>query len=222
MPSVPERDSLGSRANSNAQVASSVAKPTDIATWNIRTMFTAGKMTVIVDEMRRYNISILGLCETRWLQTGEVKLISDESILYSGHSDENAPHMEGVTFILSKESQRALISWEPVNSRIITARFQTTHKIINLHVIQCYAPTNNSDEELKGNFHNQLQHLLQTKFPQPAATSTPDQKRTRHPPTHGDINAKVGSNNNGYEFAIGEQGLGIMNVDEEDICRPVC
>ena len=121
-------------------------QPANIATWNIRTMFTAGKTTVIADEMRRYRVSILGLCDTRWLQTGEVKLVSGESILYSGHADEKAPHPEGVAFMLSKEAQRALISWEPINSRIITARFQTTHKRINLQIIQCYAPTNNTDE----------------------------------------------------------------------------
>ena len=71
--------------------------------------------------MRRYSVSILGLCETRWLQTGEVKLVSGESILFSGHADEKATHTEGVALMLSKEAQRALISWEPINSRIITA-----------------------------------------------------------------------------------------------------
>ncbi|CAJ1050820.1 craniofacial development protein 2-like [Xyrichtys novacula] len=110
----------------------SPGQPINIATWNIRTMYTAGKTSVIADEMRRYKVSILGLCETRWLQTEKVKLGSGESILYSGHADEKAPHTEGVALMLSKEAQRALISWEPINSRIITARFQTTHKRINL------------------------------------------------------------------------------------------
>ena len=50
-------------------------QPANIATWNIRTMFTAGKTTVIADEMRRYRVSILGLCKTSWLQSGEVKLV---------------------------------------------------------------------------------------------------------------------------------------------------
>ena len=48
-------------------------RPTTIATWNVRTMYAGGK-TVIVDEMRRYNLSLLGLGETRWLQTGQVNL----------------------------------------------------------------------------------------------------------------------------------------------------
>ena len=184
-------------------------QPTNIATWNIRTMFTAGKASVIADEMRRYRVSILGLCETRWLQTGEIKLASGESILYSGHADEKAPHTEGVAFMLSKEAQKALISWEPINSRIITARFQTSHKRINLQVIQCYAPTNNTDEEPKDTFYNQLQHILQTRKERDLLLLM------------GDMNAKVGNDNNGYELAMGKQGLGTMNENGErfaDIC----
>ncbi len=41
-------------------------QPTRIATWNVRTMFAAGKASVIADELKRYKIS-LGLSETRWL-----------------------------------------------------------------------------------------------------------------------------------------------------------
>lgn len=178
-------------------------QPTNIAAWNIRTMYTVGKKSVIADEMRRYKVSILGLCETRWLQTGEVKLGSGESILYSGHTDEKAPHTEGVAFMLSKEAQKALISWEPINSRIITTRFQTTHKRINLQIIQCYAPTNNTDDELKDNFYNQLQHLLQARKERDILLLM------------GDMNAKVGNNNSGYELVMGKQGLGTMNENGE-------
>ena len=111
-------------------------RPTPVATWNVRTMYAGGKTAVIAEEMRRYNLSLLVLGETRWLQTGQVKLASGESILYSGHPDDSAPHTEGVAFMLSKEAQRALLSWEPINSRIILARFHTTHKKINLHVVK--------------------------------------------------------------------------------------
>nr|XP_049588581.1 craniofacial development protein 2 [Syngnathus scovelli] len=114
-----------------------------------------------------------------------------------------------MALMLSKEAQQALISWEPISSRIITARFQTTHKRINLQIIQCYAPTNNAEEEMKDNFYNQLQHLLQSR------------KEKDLTLLMGDMNAKVGNNNNGYELAMGRHGLGTMNENGErfsDIC----
>ena len=43
---------------------------TTIVAWNIRTMNKAGKATMIANEMKRYKLGILGLCETRWIQSG--------------------------------------------------------------------------------------------------------------------------------------------------------
>ena len=60
-------------------------------------MYTGGKTAVTAEGMRRYNLSLLGLGETRWLASGE-------SILYSGHPDDPAPHTEEVAFMLSKEA----------------------------------------------------------------------------------------------------------------------
>nr|KAG5687150.1 hypothetical protein BaRGS_019228 [Batillaria attramentaria] len=68
--------------------------------------------------MKNYKIGVLGLSETRWLQTGQLRFSSGEQLLYSGHTKDGAPHTEGVALMLAPEAQRALIGWEPVNSRI--------------------------------------------------------------------------------------------------------
>ena len=40
-------------------------KPTRIATWNVRTMYEAGRTRQVAMEMKRYGIKVLGISETR-------------------------------------------------------------------------------------------------------------------------------------------------------------
>jgi exonuclease III len=82
-------------------------------------------------------------------------------LLYSGYIEEGAhPHTEDVGLMLSLDAQRALIGWKPVNSRIITAKFNTKESKIKLNIIQCYAPTNDTDDEKKDEFYQQLSAVL--------------------------------------------------------------
>ena len=103
-----------------------------LATWNIRTTYETGKTVQVAREMKRYKIGGLGLSETRWLQSGQLRLSSGEQLLYSGHIEEGAPppppNTEGVALMLAPEAHAALIGWEPVNSRIIKAKFTTRRK----------------------------------------------------------------------------------------------
>ena len=100
----------------------------------------------VAAEMKSYNLTLLGVSEIRWIQSGQRRLLSGEMILYSGHEEAEAPQPEGVALILSPSTQRALIGWEAHGSRIITASFRTSKKKIRMNVIQCYAPTNDSEE----------------------------------------------------------------------------
>lgn len=45
--------------------------------------------------------------------------------MYSGHIEDGAHQPEGVDLMLSLEEQGALFRWESVNSRILTAKFNT-------------------------------------------------------------------------------------------------
>ena len=62
-----------------------------LATWNIRTMYETGKTVQVARGMKRYKIGVLGLSETRWLQSIQLRLSSGEQLLYSGHIEEGAP-----------------------------------------------------------------------------------------------------------------------------------
>ena len=105
--------------------------------------------------------------------------------------------------MLSRVAQRVLIGSEAHGPRIITASFRTQKKKIKMKDIQCYAPTNDSDEETKDEFYSRLQSIL-------------DKCREKDVIIlMGYFNAKIGTDNNGYEEIMGTQGVGEMNENGE-------
>ena len=170
-----------------------------VGCWNVRTLFAAGKLQQVSKEMDAYGLEILGLSEVRW--TGEGKEIGPrgETILYTGSKDK---HENGVAIMIKKDIGQSLMEWRGYGERIIKARFFSNH--IKLTVVQCYAPTNNADQEEKDEFYSVLGDAL-------SETSTHDMVIVM-----GDLNAKVGSDNTGYENVIGRYGHGVRN---EDLCQ---
>jgi len=58
---------------------------------------------------------------------------------------------------MNKEARRSLIEWSPISERIILGCFKT--KIRNLTIIQCYAPTEMKDKNMK-NIFKQLHETI--------------------------------------------------------------
>ena len=174
-----------------------------IGTWNVQTMYQAGKTAQVAKEMKAYGLDVLGISEARWTGSGHLTLDSGLRLLYSGHEGDDAPHTEGVALMLSKKAQSSLIGWQPHGPRIMKASFRTKQKRINLNIIKCYAPQNESKDSDKDEFYNRLQPIIDT-------LSTRDINILM-----GDLNAKVGNDNTGYEEVMGSHGLGTMNDNGE-------
>ena len=173
-------------------------------------MYETGKTVQVARETKRYKIRVLGLCETRWIRSGQLRLSFGEQLLYSGHIEEGVPHTEGVALMLAPEAHAALIGWEPVNSRIITAKFTTKKKDIRLNIIQCYAPTNDAEEEKKDDFYQQPQAVLDGRGTKDITILM------------GDFNAKIGMDNTGYEDRHhGDTWTGTDGWKWWALCRPV-
>ena len=92
----PQRLRMTHRMEATVQNLLSTRAITNIGTWHIRTMFETGKTAQVSTETRRYNIAVLGLCETRWTQSRQIRLSTGETLLYSGHEEDSSPHTEGV------------------------------------------------------------------------------------------------------------------------------
>jgi len=76
--------------------------------------------------------------------------------------------------------------------------------------VQCYAPTEDAENDQKSEFYEQLTRTLY------------DIKKSDIVILMGDFNAKIGKNNNGYSQIMGKQGCGVKNNNGErliDLCQ---
>ena len=179
-----------------------------IGTWNVKTMYEIGKTAQVAAEMRAYKLDILGISEARWIRSGEKLLASGETLLFSGHEGEKPPHTEGVALMLSKTARKALIGWQPHGPRILTASFRTNQKRITLNIVYCYSPTNTTDDAIKDQFYSRLQAVLDKNFLARDVNVL-----------MGDLNAKIGTDNAGFEEVMGCHGLGQMNENGERLAN---
>ena len=181
---------------------------TKIGTWNVQTMFETGKLHAVEREMERYGLDILGVSEARWNGKGKKKMGGGKLLLYSGR-EEGEIHQSGVALLLSRQARDSLIEWEGHGDRILRASFRSSRQRLHMDILMVYAPTNEADEETKEQFYARL-------------TAVIDQIPRRNMViVMGDLNAKVGDDNEGYEAIMGREGLGDMNDNGErfaDFC----
>ena len=188
----------------NQQDASRLIKPLihpkytmKIGTWNIRTLYRSGNIAQVAREMKRRGIDVMGISETHWMGQGTMQLADGETIIYSRRDDDN--HREGVCMLMSKHATASLMEWTPISERVIQARFYS--KYIKLTLFHIYAPTEDTAEQIKDEFYERLQDVLDSVNEHDMLIVT------------GDMNAKVGNNN--YESVMGKHGLGQRNIMEK-------
>jgi hypothetical protein len=177
-------------------------KTIKIGTWNVRTMYQVSKTAQVIREMERYQLGILGISECRWTESGR-NITQGHTIIYSGRDDNQ--HTEGVAIIMNKDCTKSLIEWEPINERLIRARFNSNYA--KTTIIQCYSHTNDAEVDVKDAYYEALQAQI-SKTPQHDVLII-----------IGDQNAMVGKDNNEHERAMGKEGHGVMNENGERLAN---
>jgi len=157
----------------------------------VQTLWTAGKLELLRNEMKRFKYDIIGISEVRWTGKGETP---NGDFIWSG---EESSHMRGVGFLLSTQAKKALIGYNPISSRIISARFDAAP--FKFSVIHVYAPTSSSSEEDIEAFYNDIEVAL---------TKTDKKDITI---LTGDWNAKIGNDNTDWKSVMGKYGYGDRN-----------
>ena len=114
-----------------------------------------GKLEVVKQEMVRVNINILGISGLKWTGIDEFNSY-DHYIYYCG---QESLRRIGVTIIVNKRVQNAVLGSNRKNDRMISVHFQG--KSYSITIIQVYAPTSNAEEAEVEQFYKDLQDLLE-------------------------------------------------------------
>ena len=109
-----------------------------------------GKLEVAKQEMSRGNIDILGISELKWTGMGEFN--SDDHYIY--YCGQESLRRNGITLIVNKRVQNAVLWCNLKNYRMIYVRFQG--KPFNITVIQVYTPNSNAEEAEVEQFYEDL------------------------------------------------------------------
>jgi exonuclease III len=157
-------------------------------TWNVRTLFKAGSLKALTQQLEKYKMQITAVQETKCL--GNEIRDTTHTIFQSGKS--NGKREFGVAFIVNKEMNKNILGFTPVSERICRLRVKT--RFFNLSVINVHAPTEDKDETEKDEFYSQLQRTYDS-------APSKDIKAII-----GDLNAKLGKEEI-YKGTIGKQSL---------------
>ena len=90
-----------------------------ISTWNVRSM-NRGKLEVVMAEMDRIGLKLLGVSEMRWSSCGQVQ-IDNFMVLYTGH---DKLRKNGVASIKYRHASRCMLGYNAVSKRLISVCLQ--------------------------------------------------------------------------------------------------
>ena len=173
-----------------------------IGTWNVRTLWKEGSLEIFVNRMNEwFKWDVIGLAEVR--RTGQGLVECDgHTLLYSG---EEKTHQGGVGLLLTEMASRSLVDWNPISSRVISARFNGQGH--NITIIQVYAPTTSYSDEDVDEFYKTLQRTID------------NVPRRDIKVVMGDFNAQVGDDSTTWNGVLGRYGYGSMNERGERLLQ---
>ena len=171
-----------------------------IGTWNVRSL--KGKGQELIGEMKRYDLGVLGVSETKWKGSG-AKSVDDCYVIFSGVSDGRA--RAGVAMFLSEKMSRHVRGWQCVSERIVVVKLKVCRE--QLTFVQVYAPKNDSRSEVKEHLYSELQKVIEKV----------GRKETLI--VMGDLNARVGRECETWGSVIGKHGEEVRNEGGEQLLR---
>lgn len=180
---IPDRQPATVRLNKNKN-------KTKIGTWNVRTLVQKGKLDNLLLEMKRLDISILGISEMRWKDQGMISK-NGNKIIWSG----GTTYQNGVGIILDPRLTQSYKGHLAVSDRILMVKMKGPE--VDVNILQVYAPTVDAPDYDTNKFYQDLDKTRKMC------------KKSEVLIVMGDLNSKVGRGTEGQ--VVGPHGLGERN-----------
>lgn len=174
--------------------------------WNVRTLMDSAtsdrperRTAIIARELRRCRIDLAALSETRRADEGQLKEEKGGYTFFWKGKAADEPRIHGVGFAI-RNYLISHLSELPVgiNERLMTIRLMLDNNQMAT-VVSAYAPTLDSEEEVKETFYTCLDETL-SRIP-----------REDKIILLGDFNARVGRDQDLWKGTIGKEGIGNIN-----------
>ena len=164
----------------------------------MRTLNTEGNLEILLNEISKFKIDLLGVSETHWNNTLTEAFEQDNfTIIHSCRKD--GIKRQGVAIIVEKQLSKLMLSYECHNERLLSATFDTAEGPRTL--FQVYAPDSSYSKNVAEEFYDLLLSKIDA-----------IQKKKQTYIVMGDFNAKVGSDQQQvWPEAVGRCGLGACN-----------
>ena len=155
------------------------------------------RKTAIIDrELKRLNVDVAALQETRLADTGSVSE-ANFTFFWQGLRPEDRRLYGVVGFAVNNKLLKKISTPQGISERIMT--MQLTTKSGTIHLISAYAPTLAAESEVKDKFYEDLQKAFK---------QIPEKEDVF---ILGDFNARVGSEQETWPTCLGHFGMGKMN-----------
>ena len=174
-----------------------------IGTWNVRGI--NGKDRELLEELNNYKVDILGITETKKKGHGHENLGNEHKIIFSG-IDVKERAQAGVALIINNNLFENS-DYNCVNDRLLEVNTELKDK--NIKIIVAYGPNEDEAREKREEFYHQLQLILDKAKP------------TQEILILGDLNARVGNNQENCFGAIGKEGE-IMKSPNGELLLDIC
>ncbi len=160
-----------------------------LATWNVRTLYRTGGVRILTDELKKRNVAVVAVQETRWTKATQNFTSNGYNIYCSSNSND---HALGTAFLVASRWNHLVLNFKPIDDRLCVIRLKGRFK--NYSLINAHAPTNESIDDVKDLFYEKLVKAYN------------DCPRHDVKIVLGDMNAKVGREE-AYRPTIGKWSL---------------